>query len=79
MKWLCTVMEIARSSFYAWLASAPGRAARTAADQQLAERIRAVHTEDNTHGAPPTRVGGGRADETTICSQSNGKYVQWGR
>lgn len=52
VKWLCTVMEIARSSFYAWLASAPGRAARTAADEALAERIRAVHTEDNTYGAP---------------------------
>lgn len=52
VKWLCAVMSIARSSFYAWLAGAEGRAAREAADQVLAERIRVVHTEDNTYGAP---------------------------
>jgi transposase InsO family protein len=52
VKWLCMVMQIARSSFYAWLAGAEGRAARTAADQELAERIRVVHDEDNTYGAP---------------------------
>ena len=28
VKRLCEVIEIARSSFYAWLAAAPGRAAR---------------------------------------------------
>jgi transposase InsO family protein len=52
VKWLCTVVEIARSSFYAWLAAAETRAAKTAADEVLAARIRAVHTEDNTYGAP---------------------------
>ena len=52
VKWLCAVMSIARSSFYAWLAGADGRAARQAADQVLAERIRVVHDEDNTYGAP---------------------------
>ncbi|SBS79416.1 Integrase, catalytic region [uncultured Mycobacterium sp.] len=52
VKWLCAVMEIARSSFYAWWAAAGGRDARTAADEALAGRIRAVHTEDNTYGAP---------------------------
>ena len=30
VKRLCEVVEIARSSFYAWLAAAPGRAARAA-------------------------------------------------
>lgn len=55
-KWLCAVVEVARSSFYAWLAGADGRAARQAADQALAERIRAVHTEDNTYGAPRITV-----------------------
>ena len=34
------------------MAGAEGRAARQAADQALAERIRAVHDEDNTYGAP---------------------------
>ncbi|BBZ63394.1 hypothetical protein MMON_46950 [Mycolicibacterium monacense] len=57
VKWLCAVVEVARSSFYAWLAGADGRAARRAADEALAERIRAVHDEDNTYGrrgSPPS-------------------------
>jgi transposase InsO family protein len=52
VKWLCAVVEIARSSFYAWLAAAGTRAAKTAADEDLEARIRAVHDEDNTYGAP---------------------------
>lgn len=52
VKWLCAVVEIARSSFYAWLAAADGRAARHAADDALVERIRTVHSADGTYGAP---------------------------
>ncbi len=52
VKWLCSVVEIVRSSFYAWCAAADGRDARAAADEPLAERIRMVHDEDNTYGAP---------------------------
>jgi transposase InsO family protein len=52
VKWLCAIVEIARSSFYAWLAGADGRAARTAADQALEARIRTVHEADPTYGAP---------------------------
>ena len=52
VKWLCEVVEVARSSFYAWLAGADARAERQAADEALAERIRVVHDEDNTYGAP---------------------------
>lgn len=52
VKWLCAVMQIARSSFYAWLAAADSRAARTADDEALAERIRVVHGEDSAYGAP---------------------------
>ncbi|WP_373235294.1 IS3 family transposase [Mycobacterium marinum] len=52
VKWLCAVVEVARSSFYAWLAAADGRAARKAADEELEARIRTVHKEDNTYGAP---------------------------
>lgn len=52
VKWLCAVVEVARSSFYAWLAGAEGRAARHAADEALEARIRTVHDEDNTYGAP---------------------------
>ena len=52
VKWLCAVVGVARSSFYAWLAAADGRAARQAADEELEVRIRAVHDADNTYGAP---------------------------
>ena len=52
VKWLCDVVEIARSSFYAWLAAAAHRAVKIAADEELAARIRAVHDDDNTYGAP---------------------------
>jgi transposase InsO family protein len=52
VKWLCAVVEVARSSFYAWLVAADTRAAKTAADEALEARIRAVHTEDTTYGAP---------------------------
>jgi hypothetical protein len=53
VKRLCTIIGIARSSFYYWRKTAPARAARQAADDQLARRIRAVHTEsDGTYGVP---------------------------
>ena len=52
VKRLCALVEIERSSYYAWLKAAPAREARAADDAALAERIRAVHAEDNTQGAP---------------------------
>jgi transposase InsO family protein len=52
VKWLCEIVEVARSSFYAWVDAAQTRTARTTADDALAQRIRAVHTTDNTYGAP---------------------------
>ncbi len=52
VKRLCELVEIERSSYYAWKAGAPARAARAVSDAALAERIRAVHAEDNTQGAP---------------------------
>lgn len=56
VKRLCEVIEIARSSFYAWLAAAPGRAARAAADAALAARIRVLQDPqqggDRASGAP---------------------------
>jgi hypothetical protein len=52
VKWLCQIVEVARSSFYAWVNAAATRTARTAADDALAQRIRAVHTTDTTYGAP---------------------------
>jgi transposase InsO family protein len=52
VKRLCQTVEISRSSFYAWEAGAPVRAARSAADAELAGRIRAVHAIDRAYGAP---------------------------
>jgi transposase InsO family protein len=52
VKRLCEVIEVNRSSFYAWDAADPARAQRSAADEQLAERIRVVHQDDKAYGAP---------------------------
>lgn len=52
VKQLCETVEINRSSYYAWEQAAVGRAERAAADAALAERIKAVHDEDKTYGAP---------------------------
>ncbi len=53
VKRLCQVIDIARSSYYAWINAADTRAARAAADVELAEKIRAIHKVDNTYGRPP--------------------------
>ncbi|MYX56847.1 IS3 family transposase, partial [Streptomyces sp. SID8382] len=53
VKRLCTILGIARSSFYYWRRTAADRAARQAADARLATRIRAVHHESGgTYGVP---------------------------
>jgi len=56
VKRLCEVIDVARSSFYAWLNAAAGRAARAAADDELAARIRRLQDPkqggDRAYGAP---------------------------
>ena len=52
VKRLCELVELERSSYYAWRAAAPARAERAAADAELAARIKVVHEQDNTVGAP---------------------------
>ncbi len=52
VKRLCEVIEVARSSFYAWQAAAPARAERAATDAALVARIKV---------APAPRQGGDRA------------------
>ncbi|MFE3181904.1 IS3 family transposase, partial [Streptomyces violascens] len=53
VKRLCQVLELNRSSYYAWQSGAPARAEREASDAALAAEIRAVHTEsDGTYGSP---------------------------
>ncbi|OIQ89460.1 IS2 transposase TnpB [mine drainage metagenome] len=52
VKRLCQLVEVSRTSFYAWQAGAPARQARAAADADLAARIAAVHATDRACGAP---------------------------
>ena len=56
VKRLCAAVQVARSSFYAWVEAAPARAERAAADAELAERIRTVQDPkqggDRAYGAP---------------------------
>lgn len=52
VKRLCQVLDVARSSFYAWQAAASSRAARADADADLAARIHQIHDQDRTMGAP---------------------------
>lgn len=53
VKRLCTVLEVARSSFYKWRSGHGSRAARERADAALAEQVQAIHTEwDGTWGRP---------------------------
>lgn len=53
VKRLCTILGIARSSFYYWRKTAADRAARQAADAKLAAKIRTIHREsDGTYGVP---------------------------
>lgn len=52
VKRLCEIVDVARSSFYAWLAAAPARAARAGRDAVLAQRIRVIHGADTAQGVP---------------------------
>ena len=67
VKRLCAVIEISRSSFYAWQNAAPTRAERGAADAELEARIRAVHDDDNTCGAPRSPP-----SSTMVCRSRTG-------
>ncbi len=73
VKRLCELVEIERSSYYAWLKAAPARAARAAADTALAERIQAIHGADNTVGAP--RVTAELNDGVPAAERVNHKRV----
>lgn len=77
VKRLCEVVEIARSSFYAWLAAAPGRVARAAEDAALATRIRVLQDPaqggDRAYGAP--RITADLNDGATPSARVNHKRV----
>ncbi|MFJ6636685.1 IS3 family transposase, partial [Streptomyces sp. NPDC091376] len=50
---LCRLLKVAHSSFYAWLAAAETRSARKAADEALAHEITVIHIGSrHTYGVP---------------------------
>ena len=73
VKRLCELVEIERSSYYAWKAGAPARAERAAADAALIDRIRVIHAADNTVGAP--RVTAELNDGAALAERVNHKRV----
>lgn len=73
VKRLCELVEVERSSYYAWLKAAPAREERARVDAELAPRIRAVHAEDNTQGAP--RITAELNDNTPAGERVNHKRV----
>lgn len=77
VKRLCEVVEVSRSSFYAWLNAAGTRADRAAADAALAERIRVLQDPaqggDKAYGAP--RITAELNDGATAENRVNHKRV----
>jgi transposase InsO family protein len=77
VKRLFEVIQIARSSFYAWLTAAPGRAARSADDAVLADRIRVLQDPkqggDRAYGVP--RITGDLNDGVPTVQRVNYKRV----
>lgn len=77
VKRLCEVIEIARSSYYAWVAATPARAERAAADAVLAEKIRVIQEPkqggDRAYRAP--RVTAELNDDTPEGDRVNHKRV----
>ena len=77
VKRLCAAVQVARSSFYAWVEAAPARAERAAADAELAERIRTVQDPkqggDRAYGAP--RVTAELNDGVPVADRVNHKRV----
>jgi transposase InsO family protein len=50
---LCRIFSVSRSGFYRWRAAGPARVARAAAEADLTEQIRGIHTETKgAYGVP---------------------------
>ena len=73
VKRLCELVEIERSSYYAWKAAAPARAERATEDAALTQRIGMIHGGDNTLGAP--RMTAELNDGVPITGRVNHKRV----
>lgn len=68
VKRMCELVEVERSSYYAWEQARDGREARAAADAALAATIRVMHDKDNTVGAPrvTAELNDGVADDERV-------------
>jgi len=56
-KRLCQILAVSTSGYYRWLKTAPARAARATAEDQLAERIRQAHEQSGgAYGSPRVTV-----------------------
>lgn len=67
VKWLCAIVEVARSSFYAWLAGADGRAALEPLTRYWpsgSARCTPRTTPTGRRGSPPS--------STTVCPRVSG-------
>jgi transposase InsO family protein len=73
VKRLCELVEVERSSYYAWVQAGAARGARAAADAELLERIRAVHSQDKSCGAP--RITAELNDDAPTGERVNHKRV----
>lgn len=80
VKRLCELVEIRRSSYYAWKAGGAGRAERAAADEALTARIRAIHDADNTVGAPrvTAELNDGAPDEDRVNHKRVARVMRTG-
>ncbi|NMM92786.1 transposase, partial [Rhodococcus sp. SRB_17] len=78
VKRLCQVIDIARSSYYAWVNAADTRAARATVDVELAEKIRTVHNEDNTYGRPriTAEINAGRPADQRVNHKRIGRVMR---
>ena len=79
VKRLCELVEITRSSYYAWLKAAPARAQRAATDAALAQRIRTIHAGDNTVGAPrvTAELNDGATDGERVNHKRVARIMRW--
>jgi transposase-like protein len=75
VKRLCAVVEVSRSSFYAWLGAAPGRAARVAADASWppgSARSMRETAPKGCRGSPPSSTTAPRHRRGSTTSGSPG-------
>ncbi len=73
VKWLCALLDLERSSFYAWRAATPTRERRRESDNLLAQRIRTINETEPAWGAP--RITAELNDNAAAGARVNRKKV----